>query len=222
MPGLELQTDRLKREVGASFVTCDVLRHDVAARNRLVVLSTGTRNQPVHESKAPQTVAHALLSPEGWTPQVAAIDDELAKGKLMGETFRAHNMTVRQNRLFKRRLPLEDKCLADLYQVPPGTLAEVECYEFWADTVLYAVVTEIKNPARTQTPQRPQLGLASFLHSQGVEHSDFITWLDNPASIDAAYYDMVATARKMGKKLGTTLHQKARKLFGEAYHASGI
>lgn len=232
-----LQTDVLRKETGADDIVCDVLLHDLKAHNRLVILSS-VKELADGQQKIPQSIAYANLAnvnDDSWPDEVAAVDALLAPltlpapGRLMGDTFCKANMTVRQNRLYRKHLPIEDECIADLYEVPLGTNQEIDCYEFWVQSktieadvienikltpnVLYAVVIELKNPHRTRSPWRPRLGLSSFLESAGITNSTFVEWFDAPDNIDASFTAMIDQAQILGEQSASALHQKARTLY---------
>lgn len=211
----ELQTERLRQETGAQDIDCNVLLHDLDQKNRLVVLSSVHREGEGLPYKVPQAVAYSSLSTHDWTPEIETIDTRLAQGDLMGETFRAENIPIRQNRLFQTRLPLQNENLAALYNVPVGTLTEVKCYEFWAGMSQYAVVLEIRNPRRAVTPHYPHVGSEAICHALGVSRKQFIAWLDDPECIEPRYYETVKMAQMAGLKTGWQLYKKAIALWSD-------
>lgn len=219
MGEMELHTDHLRRETGSGLVVCDVLYHNTEAGKRLAVLSTIQEpEQSEYMIKTPQSVAYASLNhPEAWNPKVRAVDAKLADlsgGRLMGETFRAARMDVRQNRLFRMWSPLGSPHLAELYNTDEQAISEVECYEFWADQTLYAVVAEIKNPLRTKL-ELPHLGLGSFLHWQGISRQEITSWIKDASSINPEHLAKIAVARHMGRRFGTTLYADGLHFFND-------
>lgn len=187
--GYQLQTDKLLQETGATRIACEVLHHHIKDRHRLVILSAVG-----HELHTPQSVAYTLLAPTGWSSQIHVIDQLLSKGCLMGQTFRQHGYDVRQNRLFRIRLPLISSRIAALYNCSRWRLAEVECYEFWAGNTLYGTVLEIKAPGRKLAPSRRRLGSYSALQCIGIREELFQSWLTQEATIIMKHWPHIACA----------------------------
>lgn len=168
-----LHTDHLRKELQADTITCDVLRHDIEGRHRLITIVSVSGNK-----RSVQTIAYTRLLRHKWDKQVAAIDTILKAGSLMGETFRKHGLGVRQNRLLCVRLPLCNRHFAETFQCQIWNLCEVEVYEFWANETPYGLVVEIKHPSRKPL-QRKNIGYHEILHRLGVTSKAFIEQLDN-------------------------------------------
>lgn len=163
---IELHTEHLRRELGAA-ITVNVRLHDRAKGNRLVLL----QSEDSAKHKTTQSLAFTRLHTALWDPAIHKIDDLLRSGGLMGETFKAHGYTVAQHRLLRLRLPLLSRRLARLYGYSIWKLAEIECYEFWADAFCYGTVIEIKHPHRTKAPARPTNGSRLLLNRLGAANT---------------------------------------------------
>lgn len=196
---IELHTDRLRNEVKADEIVCEVLRHDVEQRKRLVnIVSVSSGKRTV------QTVAYTLLMPHMWTPEVSTVDLQLKHGSLMGETFRRHGFTVRQNRLLRIRMPLLNRAVARQFHAKLWRLSEVEVYEFWASNSLYGIVVEIKHPQRQQTPTRRSGGHHAALPHLGFTRAHLFQWLDGVRPMPSAW--RLGLARIVGFLIGGYLY----------------
>lgn len=171
---IELQTDRLRKETAACDIHSKVHFHSRTKQWRLTTLEATDANN----HHRPQAVAFTLLHVPAWDATITAVDKLLENHKLMGETFSRKGYKVRQNRLFRARLPLLNPRLAKLYRCSVFQSAEVECYEFWANSTLYGIVIEIKHPHRRQAPERPAIGLHSILQQCGVGRQKIMQALD--------------------------------------------
>lgn len=159
---IELHTEHLRRELGAA-ITANVRLHNRAKGNRLVLL----QSEDAAKRKTTQSLAFTRLHTKLWDPAIHKIDDLLRSGGLMGETFKAHGYNVQQHRLLRLRLPLLSPRLARLYGYSIWKLAEIECYEFWADAFCYGTVIEVKHPRRIKAPARPTSGSCLLLQRLG-------------------------------------------------------
>lgn len=151
--GIELHTERLARELGAPIVA-NVRLHDRIKGRRLVLLESFNHHR---RRRTPQSVAFTQLRTSLWDSAIHAVDKQLESGGLMGETFRKHGYNVQQRRLLHLRLPILNPRIARLYERSIWHWAEVECYEFWAGTIHYGTVLEIKHPDRGPAPPRPNV-----------------------------------------------------------------
>lgn len=206
--GYELQTDRLRQETGASRITCRVLHHNPPERQRLTIVEA-----LVYEIAIPQSVAYTLLAPASWPAKIRTLDRLMRYGSLMGETFRSHGFEVRQNRLFRARMPILNKKIARLYQCSRFRLTEVECYEFWVSDILYGTVFEIKAPGRRQAPTRRRLGSYHALRFTGVSDTLFHQWLRFGAPIHWQHRPLLVLARIWGFLQSVRLYFHTRLLY---------
>lgn len=199
---IELQTDLLRKDVGSDSVVCDVLRHNVEQRSRLVTIVS------LHDGKSTtQAIAYTLLAPHAWTEDIARIDQLLKRGSLMGETFRSEGYAIRQNRLLHLRLPVVRQDFARQFNCSWWNLACVEAYEFWADDSLYGIVLEIKNPHRRLVPQRPCMGLYAILRRTGYTTTHLMQLLDGTHSGSYRMWRL-GLARFSGRVVGAWLYGK--------------
>lgn len=172
MKQIELHTDALRRIFNGTSITCQVVHHSLADKQRVAVLHSSKNGKA-----KPISVAITFLSTRNWPSGFHAVDHKLQTGALLGQTFREHGFIVQQNRLLQRRFKLKNTTLAALFECRVGQKLEIECYEFWADQHKYGIVLEIKAPHNTARVQRKQLGSHSLLEKFGVSKSTFHNWL---------------------------------------------
>lgn len=196
-----LHTDHLRKELEADTITCDVLRHDIKRRHRLVTIVSVKGGE-----RSVQTIAYTYLQPHKWTQQVAALDAILKGGSLMGETFRKYGFGIRQNRLISIRVPLCSRYFAQTLRCKVWNRCEVEVYEFWADGILYGLVVEVKHPSRNPVP-RKNIGYHKALKHMGITSSSFIDHLDSKDSALPSW--KILLARLAGILVSFRLYIKA-------------
>lgn len=200
--GIVLHTDHLRRELQADTITCEVLRHDIKRRNRLITIVSVSGNK-----RSVQTIAYTLLLPHKWTQQIASIDTILKAGSLMGETFRNHGFKVRQNRLISIRVPLWSRYFAHMLRCRIWNICEVEVYEFWADEIPYGIVVEIKHPSRKPIA-RKNIGYHKILEHLGITPAILIKQLDKEEDAPRSWKAFLAQAA--GVLISIRLYIKAR------------
>lgn len=171
--GIELHTDRLKRETGSAIV-CKVLSHDTTRRTRVALLQADAS-----PNRTTQVTAFTRLTPHYWSARITTIDHLLKQGGLMGETFRNQGLAIQQNRLLCLKLPVGSGYISALYGCKWWTITEVECYEFWANDSLYGIVLEIKKPGHT-APPRPARGSYKAWRLTGKTPAKFTEQLQLP------------------------------------------
>lgn len=167
---VQLHTDAILKRSGVNGVFVKVRLHN--HRWRITEIHVQDKNGCV-----PDTYAVTLLTPKYWTPEIKAINAcliETASASLpMGVMFRNTGAVVQQNRRLLLRLPIPAK-LAVILKV---RLAEIEIYEFFADSNLYGRIVEIRKHHRRR-PDRHWRGSYRIARFFGIPSSTFTDWLD--------------------------------------------
>ena len=166
----QLHTDAILRRPGVEGVSVTIRRHDLRWRiAEIKILGAG--------GSAPDTYAATLLMSKYWTLKVEAINAELAQAAAgasppMGVMFRDRGAVVQQNRRLLLWLPVPQALASRL----GARLAEVEVYEFFADSVLYGRVVEVRRRSRVRPARRWRGSFAAALRLS-VPADVFVGWV---------------------------------------------
>lgn len=170
---VQLHSDAILERPGVKGVSVTVRQHD--HRWRVVEVMVQDDN-----GRTADTYAATLLTPQYWSLKVRAINDSLTQGANtetsmpMGVTFQEYGAVVQQNRRLLIWLPVPSR-LASLLGVK---LAEVEIYEFFADSSLYGRIVEIRRPHHHR-PARHWRGAYGIARRLGITPAIFTSWLGN-------------------------------------------
>jgi len=153
----KLHTDVMLERPNVKGISITVLQHDYRWR----VTEIRVQNEGGWTT---DTYATTLLTPCHWSNKVWIINDKLRRSSIpMGTMFMDNGAAVRQNRRLLLLLP---------------KLVEIEIYEFFADSILYGRVVEIRR-CNQRRPNRHWLGSYDIVRFLGITPATFTGWLND-------------------------------------------